>query len=355
MDNFFKKKFLMPKVMTNMTPTTFKVASRVLSNSMTGIMAMKKVAGVLSGRSNVSEYTTVVYQSYVMASYIIEAESHGRMMHSKRKPVAPSPKVKVQSYAAKRPGFPRVRVKTVDSMTGIMAMKKVAGVLLRRSNASEYTTAVDQSYVMASYIIEAESHGRMMHSKRRPVAPSPEVKVPRCAAKRPGFPGVRVKTAVSNPVAKVVVAEYDWEASHGVAKAVSTEKAEPVQVVKEMPAATPAPEPVAAEAVDKAEAPRQKLTIEKRLTLENIIEYCLNHTYKYNEVKPIYDMLFNMLCGTDDPRWLEALDQIRQRMQQLESRTIIIQSGSHVVVDQHVGSYIANVSQGAIGVKVEKD
>lgn len=260
--------------MTNMTPTTFQVASKLLSNSMTGIMAMKKVAGVLLGRSNVSEYTTVVYQSYALARYIIEAESQGRMMHSKRKPVAPSPKVKV----------------------------------------------------------------------------------PRCAAKRPGFPGVRVKTAVSNPVAKVVVAEEDdWEASHGVAKAGSTEKAAPVQVVKEMPAAAPAPEPVAAEAVDKAEAPRQKPTIEEKLTLENITEYCLNLTYKYDEVKHIYDMLFNLLCRIDDPRCLEALDQIRQRMQQLESRTIIIQSGSHVVVEQHVGSYIANVSQGAIGVKVEKD
>ena len=284
MDNFFKKKFLMPKVMTNMTPTTFQVASRVLSNSMTGLVAMKKVAGVLLGRSNASEYTTVVYQSYVIARYIIEAESHVRMMDSKRRPVAPSPKVKVQSYAAKRPGSPRVRVKTVDDV-GLGSLK----------------------------------------------------------------------IAVANPVEVVVAKDPDREASHGVAKAGSTEKAAPVQVVKEMPAATPAPEPVAAEAVDKAEAPRQKLTIEERLNLENITEYCLYHTYKYDEVKPIYDMLFNLLCRIDDPRCLEALDQIRQRMQQLESRTIIIQSGSHVVVEQHVGSYIANVSQGAIGVKVEKD
>lgn len=270
--------------MTNMTPTTFKVASRVLSNSMTGLLAMKKVAGMLSGRSIVSEYTTAVYQSYVIARYIIEAESHGRMMDSKRRPVAPSPKVKVPRSAAKRPGFPGVRVKTVDDV-GLGSLK----------------------------------------------------------------------IAVANPVEVVVAKDHDREASHGVAKAVSTEKAAPVQVVKEMPAATPAPEPVAAEAVDKAEAPRQKLTIEERLNLENITDYCLNHTYKYDEVKPIYDMLFHILCGTDDPRWLEALDQIRQRMQQLESRAIIIQPGSHVVVEQRVGSYIANVSQGAIGVKVEKD
>ena len=118
-------------------------------------------------------------------------------------------------------------------------------------------------------------------------------------------------------------------------------------------AASAAPEaaPVASEAVAEAEASKKPAKLEELLTLDRIVNYCMNDTSRYDAIKPVYDMLMEILYGNDDPKWAEARAQLKKRLQDVDARFIVVQQGAQFVVEQSVESYIANVSQGAIGVK----
>jgi len=86
------------------------------------------------------------------------------------------------------------------------------------------------------------------------------------------------------------------------------------------------------------------------LKLQTIVDYCLKVCVTYKEVKPVYDMLIEVLNGCNDREWLEAKAKLKKRMADLERKTTILCEGAELVMEKHVGCEVKNVEAGGVGV-----
>lgn len=64
-----------------------------------------------------------------------------------------------------------------------------------------------------------------------------------------------------------------------------------------------------------------KGSISSRVNFDTIVRYCLEESITYGELRPVYDMLLELLYGVDDPRWEEVKTLLRQRMKDLANHT----------------------------------
>lgn len=69
-------------------------------------------------------------------------------------------------------------------------------------------------------------------------------------------------------------------------------------------------------------------SIASRINFDTIVKYCLEEAANYEEVKPVYDMLLELLHGVTDPKWMEAKERIRKHMKDLESRKVVTETGN---------------------------
>lgn len=69
-------------------------------------------------------------------------------------------------------------------------------------------------------------------------------------------------------------------------------------------------------------------TIDSRINFDTIVKYCLEEAANYEEIKPVYDMLLELLYGVTDPKWMEAKERIRKHMKDLESRRVVTETGN---------------------------
>lgn len=69
-------------------------------------------------------------------------------------------------------------------------------------------------------------------------------------------------------------------------------------------------------------------TIDSRINFDTIVKYCLEEAANYEEIKPVYDMLLELLYGVTDPKWIEAKERIRKHMKDLESRRVVSETGN---------------------------
>ncbi len=69
-------------------------------------------------------------------------------------------------------------------------------------------------------------------------------------------------------------------------------------------------------------------TIDSRINFDTIVKYCLEEAANYEEIKPVYDMLLELLYGVTDPKWIEAKERIRKHMKDLESRRVVTETGN---------------------------
>lgn len=69
-------------------------------------------------------------------------------------------------------------------------------------------------------------------------------------------------------------------------------------------------------------------TIDSRINFDTIVKYCLEEAANYEEIKPVYDMLLELLYGVTDPKWIEAKERIRKHMKDLESRRVFTGTGN---------------------------
>lgn len=90
------------------------------------------------------------------------------------------------------------------------------------------------------------------------------------------------------------------------------------------------------------------------LRLDDIVNFCLEQSANYNEVKPVYDMLLEVLYGNTDPRWLEAKAKLKDRMKALETKTAILNKGAELVMEKNVEYEVQNVEAGGTGVNIVK-
>lgn len=90
------------------------------------------------------------------------------------------------------------------------------------------------------------------------------------------------------------------------------------------------------------------------LRLDDIVNFCLELSANYNEVKPVYDMLLEVLYGNTDPRWLEAKAKLKDRMKALETKTAILNKGAELVMEKNVEYEVQNVEAGGTGVNIVK-
>lgn len=88
--------------------------------------------------------------------------------------------------------------------------------------------------------------------------------------------------------------------------------------------------------------------------LDDIVNFCLEQSANYNEVKPVYDMLLEVLYGNTDPRWKEAKAKLKERMKILETKTAILNEGAELVMEKKVEYEVKNVEAGGTGVTINK-
>lgn len=62
----------------------------------------------------------------------------------------------------------------------------------------------------------------------------------------------------------------------------------------------------------------QAKIIATRINFDTIVKYCLEDAVNYDEIKPVYDMLLELLYGVTDPKWMEAKERIHEHMRKLE-------------------------------------
>lgn len=93
---------------------------------------------------------------------------------------------------------------------------------------------------------------------------------------------------------------------------------------------------------------------ELMVRLDDIVNFCLEQGANYNEVKPVYDMLLEVLYGNTDPRWIEAKGKLKEKMKTLETRTAILNEGAELVMEKKVEYEVKNVEAGGTGVTIHK-
>ena len=93
----------------------------------------------------------------------------------------------------------------------------------------------------------------------------------------------------------------------------------------------------------------------EKVNFETIVNYCLNHCVNCNEIKPIYDMLLELLYGVKDERWLNAKEKIHQRMVQMEKNLHInVEEGGELNLEKNVGYEVGHVDAGGTGILVNR-
>lgn len=93
----------------------------------------------------------------------------------------------------------------------------------------------------------------------------------------------------------------------------------------------------------------------EKVNFEAIVNYCLHHCVNCNEIKPIYDMLLELLYGVKDERWFEAKKKIHQRMVQMEKNLHInVEEGGELNLEKNVGYEVGHVDAGGTGILVNR-
>ena len=114
------------------------------------------------------------------------------------------------------------------------------------------------------------------------------------------------------------------------------------------------PVPVKQEAKTDEVVAKSDEIIEK-VNFEAIVNHCLNHCVNCNEIKPIYDMLLELLYGVKDERWLNAKEKIHQRMVQMEKKQhITVEQGGELNLEKNVGYEVGHVDAGGTGILVNR-
>ena len=357
--------------MTNMTPTIMKM-STLLLGAMTDRMAMKRVANLMFSQRLASEYAGIISQitfqilsqgdnkrlaEYILARCVNGAKNNHRPMTSNGKHVDGKVTVGV------------VKASTVYDPTykGAQSGKKAADLALKAKTSPSIQRAINSiakerlavkipvttvNLTPAVKIPVTFSESTINHSKA-----SSRVKILAEKAAEKAAKAIKNAEVIVVPKASIIAAAEKepvaQKAEVKPAQKAAVKAAPSAAPVASEAAASAAPEaaPVASEAVAEAEASKKPAKLEELLTLDRIVNYCMNSTSRYNEIKPVYDMLMEILYGNDDPKWAEARAQLKKRLQDVDARFIVVQQGAQFVLEQSVESYIANVSQGAIGVK----
>ena len=97
-----------------------------------------------------------------------------------------------------------------------------------------------------------------------------------------------------------------------------------------------------------------KTDIDQRVNLDTIVDYCINETANYQEVKPVYDMLNELLENVNHPKWEEAKAKLKKRMKEMEKKTVVASPGTTIVMEQNVDHMVENVEPGATGININK-
>ena len=69
-------------------------------------------------------------------------------------------------------------------------------------------------------------------------------------------------------------------------------------------------------------------------------------------MKPVYDMLNELLTNVENPKWKEAKAKLKKRMKEIEKKTVVASPGTTIVMEQNVDNLVENVESGATGIKV---
>lgn len=93
----------------------------------------------------------------------------------------------------------------------------------------------------------------------------------------------------------------------------------------------------------------------EKVNFEAIVNHCLNHCVNCNEIKPIYDMLLELLYGVKDERWFEAKKKIHQRMVHMETKQhITVEQGGELNLEKNVEYEVGHVDTGGTGIIVDR-
>ena len=114
--------------------------------------------------------------------------------------------------------------------------------------------------------------------------------------------------------------------------------------------------PVPAKQVAKTvEVEAKSDEIIEKVNFEAIVNHCLNHCVNCNEIKPIYDMLLELLYGVKDERWFEAKKKIHQRMVHMETKQhITVEQGGELNLEKNVEYEVGHVDAGGTGILVNR-
>ena len=93
----------------------------------------------------------------------------------------------------------------------------------------------------------------------------------------------------------------------------------------------------------------------EKVNFEAIVNYCLHHCVNCNEIKPIDDMLLELLYWVKDERWLNAKDKIHKRMVQMETKQhITVEEGGELNLEKNVEYEVGHVDDGGTGILVNR-
>ena len=93
----------------------------------------------------------------------------------------------------------------------------------------------------------------------------------------------------------------------------------------------------------------------EKVNFEAIVNHCLSHCVNCNEIKPIYDMLLELLYGVKDERWFEAKKKIHQRMVHMETKQhITVEQGGELNLEKNVEYEVGHVDTGGTGIIVDR-
>lgn len=117
-------------------------------------------------------------------------------------------------------------------------------------------------------------------------------------------------------------------------------------------------EPVMSVKMDEMEVKMDEMAektdeIMEKVNFDKIVDYCLHHCVNSNDIKPIYDMLLELLYGVKDERWFEAKKKIHQRMVQMETKLhITVEKGGELYLEKNVEYEVKYVDAGGTGISV---
>lgn len=108
------------------------------------------------------------------------------------------------------------------------------------------------------------------------------------------------------------------------------------------------------EPVAKKQPEVKKDMIAEMVNFDTIVNHCLIECVNYSEIKPVYDMLLELLYGVTDERWLDAKKKIHDRMVQMEKKlNITVEEGGELNLEKKVEYEVGYVDAGGTGIKVE--